>query len=56
MQSDLFQNILITSPIRHNEGTFNLQTQLDLATQPPSGTLRQAKSQLNLKFYNFLPY
>ena len=22
MQSDLFQDILITSPIRHNEGTF----------------------------------
>jgi len=39
MQSDLFQNILITSHIRHNEGTFNLKTQLGLTIQPHSGTL-----------------
>jgi len=44
MQSDLFQNILITSPIIHNKGTFNLKTQLGLANQPPSETLWQAKS------------
>jgi hypothetical protein len=50
MQTDLFRNILITSPIRHNEDTFNLQTQLGLAIQPPSGALWQAKSRCNLKF------
>jgi hypothetical protein len=38
-QSDLFQNILITSLIRHNEGTVNLKTQLGLAIHPPSGTM-----------------
>jgi hypothetical protein len=54
MQSDLFTNILFTSPFRHNEGTFNLKTQLGLAIRPPSGTLLQAKTQVIIKILELL--